>query len=366
LAFTVDKTDLQARQRKIIHCDCDCFYAAVEMRDDPSLAALPLAVGGAADRRGVVATCNYPARAFGIRSAMPTAQAIRLCPSLVVLPPNFDKYIEISRQIKNIFYQFTDKVEPLSLDEAFLDVSDTSDFHGSATLIAESIRRRVFSEVGIKVSAGVAPNKFLAKIASDWNKPDGIFVVPPEQVDAFVERLPVGKLYGVGKVTEQKLNDLGVSTCGQLRSVGLVELTARFGVMGQRLFELCRGIDNREVKTDRRRKSLSVENTFVDNLPDVDACLDNLRELVERLTERHKKLTGVKVSTKQFLKLRFDDFTVTTIERSLENSISLSGYKQLLIEAWLRKGRPVRLLGIGVRFADPDIGEADTQYSLFD
>ena len=339
------------------------------MRDDPSLSQVPLAVGGSADRRGVVATCNYQAREFGIHSAMPTAHALRLCPSLVVMPPDFTKYRIVSQQIKAIFHTFTQKVEPLSLDEAFLDVSETTDYQGSATLIAEEIRRRISTEVGITVSAGVAPNKFLAKIASDWNKPNGLFVITPDQIDAFVEQLSVGKLFGVGKVTEKKLNDLGVTTCGELRAVSLVKLTEGFGVMGQRLYELCRGIDDREVKTNRRRKSLSVETTFVKDLIDGDACKKQLGELFEKLSDRYSKLDSVREgkensNNRQFLKMRFDDFTVTTIERQLGKNVSLEGYQQLCEEAWQRKCRPVRLLGIGVRF--PDKVGNDSQFSLFD
>jgi DNA polymerase-4 len=334
------------------------------MRDDSSLSSLPLAVGGGADRRGVVATCNYKAREFGIHSAMPTARALRLCPSLVVIPPDFNKYRSVSHQIREIFQAVTDLVEPLSLDEAFLDVSNVTDYSGSATLMAENIRQRVKSEVGIIVSAGVAPNKFLAKIASDWNKPDGLFVVTPDQVDDFVERLPVGKLFGVGKVTEKKINALGVSTCGELRSVSLADLSDHFGVMGQRLYELCRGIDDREVRTDRRRKSLSVETTFVTDLPNLDSCLLQLDELVDKLLSRYEKLDIEKQRLRYFLKMRFDDFTITTIERQFDSELSLSIYQTLCREAWQRRSRPVRLLGIGVRFAHAraDLG----QQELFD
>lgn len=339
-------------QRKIIHCDCDCFYAAVEMRDDSSLSSVPLAVGGGADRRGVVATCNYKAREFGIHSAMPTAQALRLCPDLVVMPPDFNKYRSISSQIREIFLALTDLVEPLSLDEAFLDVSNVTDYFGSATLMAEEIRQRVKSEVGIIVSAGVAPNKFLAKIASDWNKPDGLFVITPDKVDKFVEQLPVGKLFGVGKVTEKKINALGVSTCGELRSIALAELTEKFGVMGQRLYELCRGIDDREVRTDRRRKSVSVETTYIKDLPDLDSCLLRLEDLVGKLLGRCEKLDLSRQKLRYFLKMRFDDFTITTIERQFDDDLNLSIYQTLCSEAWQRQCRPVRLLGIGIRFAD--------------
>lgn len=352
------------RQRKIIHLDCDCFYAAVEIRDDPALAELPIAVGGAAARRGVVATCNYLAREFGIHSAMPMARAQRLCPALVVMPPDFDKYREVSMQVREIFHDLTARVEPLSLDEAFLDVSDVESFSGSATLMAQEIKRRVRAEVGIVISAGVAPNKFLAKIASDWRKPDGLYVITPEQVDSFVEQLPVGKLFGVGKVTEKKLHGLGVVTCGDLRAISLLELSERFGVMGQRLHDLCRGIDERAVKTDRHRKSLSVETTFVDDLPDAQACAPVLANLFTKLSERLGRLDSDAPRLRHFLKLRFDDFSVTTIERQLVDGTSLPGYLELCVEAWQRKCRPVRLLGIGVRFPEQNLG--GQQYSLFD
>ncbi|MDC3261519.1 DNA polymerase IV, partial [bacterium] len=189
--------------RKIIHCDCDCFYAAVEMRDDPSLRQYPIAIGGKSDRRGVVATCNYKAREYGVRSAMPTGQALKLCPDLVVVPGTMAKYREASMKIRQIFYRYTDKVEPLSLDEAFLDVTECTQCSGSATLIAEEIRRTIAEEVGVTASAGVASNKFLAKVASDLNKPDGQYVITPQNIAAFVKQLEVKRINGVGKVTNE-------------------------------------------------------------------------------------------------------------------------------------------------------------------
>ena len=215
---------MNAHVRKIIHCDCDCFYASVEMRDDPSLRGRPLAVGGRADQRGVIATCNYEARRYGIHSAMATAQAVKLCPDLILIPPNMEKYRITSRQIMDIYRDYTDLVEPLSLDEAYLDVTNSPHCKGSATLIAQEIRRRIFETVGITASAGVAPNKFVAKIASDWNKPDGLFLVRPGEVDAFVAALPVKKLFGVGKVTAAKLHSLGAQTCGDLRDWNIDKL----------------------------------------------------------------------------------------------------------------------------------------------
>jgi DNA polymerase-4 len=255
-----------AAARKIIHCDCDCFYASVEMRDDPSLRGRPLAVGGRPDQRGVVATCNYEARRFGVHSAMSSALAMRKCPDLLILRPAIEKYRIASRQIMAIYRDYTADVEPLSLDEAYLDVTRSERCKGSATLMASEIRERVREAVGVTVSAGVAPNKFVAKIASDWNKPDGLLVVRPHEVDAFVAALPVRKIFGVGKVTAVKLENLGITTCAQLREWPLIDLHRRFGVFGRRLYELSRGIDNRAVKADQERKSVSVETTYVTDL----------------------------------------------------------------------------------------------------
>jgi DNA polymerase-4 len=353
-----------SQQRKIIHCDCDCFYAAVEMRDDPSLATLPIAVGGSAERRGVVATCNYAARAYGIHSAMATARALRLCPDLIVVPPNFTKYREIALQIREIFSDFTALVEPLSLDEAFLDVSATELYQGSATLMAEAIRARIKDEIGIVVSAGVAPSKFLAKIASDWRKPDGLFVITPAQVDDFVLALPVGKLFGVGKVTEKKLHQLAIKTCGDLRQLSLIKLTEHFGVLGKRLFELSRGIDNRPVRVDRRRKSLSVETTFVDDLPDAATCIARLPALFEQLQTRYQNIDDSYQVSRHYLKIRFSDFTSTTVERELPDGITLEGYQGLCEQAWWRGEQGVRLLGIGLRFIDSTHDQAGHQYPL--
>ena len=278
--------------RKIIHCDCDCFYASVEMRDDPSLVGRPLAVGGRANQRGVVATCNYEARAYGIHSAMATAQAMKLCPDLIVIPPAMEKYRLASRQIMDIYRSYTELVEPLSLDEAYLDVTDSPHCKGSATLIAQEIRQRIVATVGITASAGVAPNKFVAKIASDWNKPDGLFLVRPGEVDAFVAALPVKKLHGVGKVTTAKLNGLGVQTCADLRTWTMQELSHHFGKFGERLHDLCRGFDNREVSNVHERKSISVEETYTPDVPDLAACIALLPELLESPAGTHRARQG--------------------------------------------------------------------------
>jgi DNA polymerase-4 len=352
---------VNAPARKIIHCDCDCFYASVEMRDNPALRDLPLAVGGRVDQRGVVATCNYEARRYGIHSAMATAQAVKLCPDLVVLPPAMEKYRAASRQILAIYHDYTELVEPLSLDEAYLDVSASPHCKGSATLIAQQIRQRIFDTVGITASAGVAPNKFVAKIASDWNKPDGLFLVRPDEVDAFVAALPVKKLFGVGKVTAAKLNKLGAETCADLRSWTLLELQHHFGSFGTRLHDLCRGIDNREVSNSRERKSVSVEETYTPDVPDLAACLALIPELHESLQARIQRCGAQKLVNKLFVKLKFANFTQTTVE-CVGRAPNIALFEKLMETGFARGIQPVRLLGVGVR-----LGEAAPleQLSLF-
>ena len=338
----------QPRQRKIIHCDCDCFYASIEMRDNPALRGKPIAVGGSPERRGVVATCNYEAREFGIHSAMASATARRLCPDLIIIRTDMEKYRLASSQIHEIFQRYTDLIEPLSLDEAFLDVSDCDEFRGSATRIAEAIRNEVREVVGITISAGIAPNKFLAKIASDWNKPDGQFAVLPNDVDDFVAKLAVKKLHGVGKVTAAKMLRLNLRTCKDLENFGADALTEHFGSFGERLFELSRGIDNRPVSTDRIRKSVSVENTFDTDLPDLDSSLEAMLGLLPKLELRLKRLDNHYSIKKQFVKLKFHDFVTTTVEMLSEDT-NPENYHTLCEQGFARGERAVRLIGVGVR-----------------
>ena len=346
------------RQRKIIHCDCDCFYASIEMRDNPALRGKPIAVGGSPERRGVVATCNYEAREFGIHSAMASATARRLCPDLIIIRTDMDKYRLASSQIHEIFQRYTNLIEPLSLDEAFLDVSDCDEFRGSATRIAEAIRNEVREVVGITISAGIAPNKFLAKIASDWNKPDGQFSVLPSEIDDFVAKLAVKKLHGVGKVTAAKMHRLNLRTCKDLQSFGAEALTEHFGSFGERLFELSRGIDNRPVSIDRIRKSVSVENTFDTDLPDLDSSLEAMHGLLPKLELRLQRLDNHYLIKKQFVKLKFHDFVTTTVEMLSEDT-NPENYRNLCEQGFARGERAVRLIGLGVR-VDPLENSAET------
>lgn len=351
-------------QRKIIHVDCDCFYAAVEMRDDPSLREVPLAVGGEGGR-GVVTTCNYRARAFGVRSAMPGSEARRLCPGLVTVPTDMGRYRAVSQQVMAILREMTDLVEPLSLDEAFLDVTDVDAFKGSATLMARHLRERVSREVGITISAGVAPNKFLAKIASDWRKPDGLFVITPPEVADFVRELPVEKLFGVGQVTAARLHALGVKTCGDMQALGADMLIEKFGKQGYRLFEMAHGRDNRPVVVSRVAKSVSVERTFSQDLPDRSACDTVMPALVADLNLRLSRKGQHKPIHKLFVKIRYSDFSTHTLERVRESVTepALMDFQPLL-EELMPKDRPVRLLGVGVRFRNDDAPV--TQLRLFD
>ena len=337
--------------RKIIHVDMDCFYAAVEEREQPHLCGLPLAVGGAHTRRGVLTTCNYEARKYGVHSAMPTFQALAKCPHLIVVPTRFDLYRAESARIREIFLACTPLVEPLSLDEAYLDVSH---LERPATKIAREIRARIHALTGLTASAGIAPNKMLAKIASDRHKPDGQHTIKPARVAAFMLALPARKIPGIGEVTSGRLAaELGVETCGQLQQFSRADLQARFGKFGYELYDRCRGIDGRPVEPNRIRKSLSNENTYPVNLTTLDECRGRLRELHgELLTDLEKH--GGRAVTKLFVKLRFADFTHTTVERG-GTGPDFAAYEALLDEGWSRREgarRVVRLLGVGVRFEE--------------
>lgn len=350
-------------QRKIIHVDMDCFYAAVEMRDDPSLRGIPIAVGGASDRRGVISTCNYEARAFGVHSAMATATAIRLCPDLKVLPGRMRYYQAVSKQIREILSRYTDIIEPLSLDEAYLDVSDCLLFQGSATRIAEDIRRAIKQELGLTASAGVAPNKFLAKICSDENKPDGQCVLAPEDVDEFVLRLPLRKIPGVGKVTQAKLAKVGLQTCQDVRLLGETEVLRQFGNLGELLWRRSHGIDQRSLTTSWVRKSLSVERTFAEDFNEVKQAVELIDVLFEELERRLAKHQDRAIKNQQ-VKLKFSDFRTTTMERR-SNHLEKALFVELLPFAWERgNGLGIRLLGLGVAFQDED-KIMEQQLSLF-
>lgn len=346
----------EKEERAIIHLDMDCFYAAIEVRDQPKLRGKPVGVGGARDRRGVLTTCNYEAREFGVRSAMPTFMALQRCPQLIVLPTRFDVYRRESAAIREILHRFTSLVEPLSLDEAYLDVTAHP---GAPGPLAQVIRDIIFRKTKLTASAGIGPNKLIAKIASDLRKPNGQFEVARAEAPEFMAALPVRKIWGIGVVMEQKLERLGIATCGELQRFSRIELQELFGKFGLELYDLCRGIDDRPVEPDRERKSLSTEETFSIDLETLPQCEESLEELFADLMAELAQKEASRAITKIFVKLKFTDFTRTTVERA-GLAPTLPDFRDLLSEAFARTGKSVRLLGIGVRFAPalpPDAGQ---------
>lgn len=354
--------------RKILHVDADCFFAAVEVLDNPRLAGRPIAVGGDPSRRGVIATCSYEARKSGVRSAMASAYALRLCPDLHIIKPNFHRYKQVSQAMHHIFAHYSDTVEPLSLDEAYLDVTQSDCLHGSATWIAQALQAQIHKELGITVSAGVAPIKFLAKVASDWRKPNGFYAVCPDAVEDFVAQLPVGRLPGVGPATVQRLNRFGLYWCRDIRKLGLEAMQLHFGAFGRQLYDRACGRDESRVEALRPRKSLSVERTYAqDRSPEqlsavVPELLRDLQTRFEPLVEQYKPY-------KYFVKLKFSDFTQTTLETTLPSLTtvpSADDFLCLLHAAWMRCRKPVRLAGLGLRFySPPDGGLQQRQLNLF-
>jgi DNA polymerase IV len=350
---------LARESRRIIHLDMDCFYAAIEMRDRPALRGKPIGVGGARDRRGVLTTCNYEARAFGVHSAMPTFMALQRCPQLIVVPTRFDVYRREAAVIRTILHRFTPLIEPLSLDEAYLDVTDHS---GAAAPLAQVIREMILARTKLTSSAGIGPNKLIAKIASEMNKPNGQLEVTPEQVPSFMAGLPVRKIWGVGPALEKRLDQMGIKKCGDVQRLSRIDLQQLFGRFGLELYDLARGIDNRPVEPDRPRKSLSTEETFPQDLQTLPECAEQVGHLFEELMAELAQKEPKRTVTKIFLKLKFSDFTRTTVERA-GLSVSLEAYQSLLAEGFARTGKPVRLIGVGARFAE-ERNDIETQLSL--
>ncbi len=352
--------------RKIVHIDMDAFYASVEQRDDPQMRGKPVVVAWRGSR-SVVCAASYEARRFGVRSAMPAVRAEHLCPRAVFLPPDFPRYRAVSHQVREIFKRHTDRIEPLSLDEAYLDVSENKTGLPTATQVARTIREQIRTELSLTASAGVAPNKFLAKIASDWRKPDGLFVIQPEEVDSSLLPLPVSRLPGVGKVTEEKLKSFQVQTVGDLRALDLSTLERRFGRYGMRLHELARGIDNNEVISDRRTQSVSAEDTFEHDVPLME-IEPMIRTLAEKTWSASRK--ELRIARTVVLKLKTSDFkiltrshTPTSPPSSCEEltSIALS----LRERVGLGSQQRFRLVGVGLsNFREPD--DASAQSALFE
>lgn len=344
------------KSRKIIHIDMDCFFAAIEIRDNPNLKNQPVAVGGTTTARGVLATCNYVARKYGLHSAMPTAQALKICPKLILLPVNMAKYQAVSKTLYRIFKQYTPLVEMLSLDEAFLDVTNCPYCKGSATLIAKTIKYRIERELKLPSSAGVAPNKFLAKVASTWNKPNGLFVITPNQIAAFVQQLSITEIFGVGEKTAKKLHDINLKTCGDLQQLSLLQLTERFGKMGERFYDFCRGHDDRPVASEHIRKSLSVEVTFPQDLKTIGDCIATLPALIQKFKKRLRHNSSLPI-VKQFVKIKFCDFKKTSVEK-VSTNFEPQVFFDLFKVGFNRYNKPIRLLGIGVRFGKEKVGSS--------
>src|SRR6266446_10401622 len=348
--------------RKIVHIDMDAFYASVEQRDDPQLRGKPVVVAWRGNR-SVVCAASYEARKFGVRSAMPAVRAERLCPNAIFLPPDFPRYRAVSSQVREIFKRHTDLIEPLSLDEAYLDVSENKTGLPTTTQVARTIREQIRSELSLTASAGVAPNKFLAKIASDWKKPDGLFVIQPDEVDSFLLPLPVGRLPGVGKVTEEKLTRLDVQTVADLRGMGLPTLEGRFGRYGMRLYELARGIDKSEVVPDRPTQSISAEDTF-----EQDVLLTEMEPMIRKLAEhtwaasrkesRIARTVVLKLKTREF-KIVTRSHTPGSPPSSCEELTNIALSLRERVE--LGPQQRFRLVGVGLsNFREPKEGIEDT------
>ncbi|MFT5136782.1 MAG: DNA polymerase-4 [Arenicella sp.] len=353
--------------RKILHIDMDAFYASVEQRDDPQLRGKPVVVGGRPERRGVVAACSYEARKFGIHSAMPSSRAIKLCKDVVFLPPRFEAYREASRKIHEVFKCYTSLIEPLSLDEAFLDVTELAGEAGSATDIARQIKQQIQQDVNLTASAGVSYNKFLAKIASDMDKPDGLYVIRPEAAERFIEQLEIRKFHGIGKVTEKKLQALGIYKGSDLKALTKLQLQTQFGRTGGYYYNIARGIDDRPVKPHRVRKSVGSETTFENNLLNKKEIWQTLQRLSLSVAQSmEKRNLGAATVT---LKVRYSDFQLITRSKT---SAQLSQSQEQILEVLpelLKKTevgkRPIRLIGVTlanlVQIDDQKKSDSDSQ-----
>jgi len=334
--------------RKIVHVDMDAFYASVAQLDNPKLKGKPIAVGGKG-KRGVISAASYEARKFGVKSAMSGNLAIKLCPQLIFVRTDFDRYNEISKKVRSIFYDYTDLVEPLSLDEAYLDVTENKKGNPSASLIANEIRQRIFDEVGLTASAGISINKFVAKIASDYNKPNGQKTVNPEEILEFLEQLDIRKFYGIGKVTAEKMYQKGIFTGKDLKTKSAEYLEEHFGKSGKSYYHIVRGVHNSEVKPHRIRKSLAAERTFNDNLTSEVFMLEKLEHITEEVSKRLKKsnVAGKTIT----LKIKYSDFTLQTRSKTLPYYVSdaaviLDAAKMLLYQDTMDES--VRLLGVSL------------------
>ncbi len=339
----------------------DCFFAAVEIRDKPKLKYLPVAVAGSENKRGVVTTCNYVARKFGVKSAMPSIIAKQLCPNIIFLPVNFDKYKEVSVGIREIFQCYTKIIEPIALDEAYLDVTNSQYCNGNPEDMARQIRQKIFDDFKLTASAGISSNKFLSKIASDWNKPNGQFAIKDREIENFILQVPIRKIFGIGEKNERKLLSLKIKNCADLQTLDESKLIEMFGKYGSTLFYLCRGIDEREVEPNRISKSLSVEDTFLQDLISLEECIKQMelifKKLNIRLTQSKDRNRPIKSC---FIKIKYNDFKTST-SQTLCNELNFDVYSNLLKKSYREKPRPIRLLGAGIQFSDMKKSQLDLQ-----
>ena len=339
----------------------DCFFAAVEIRDKPKLKYLPVAVAGSENKRGVVTTCNYVARKFGVKSAMPSIIAKQLCPNIIFLPVNFDKYKEVSVGIREIFQCYTKIIEPIALDEAYLDVTNSQYCNGNPEDMARQIRQKIFDDFKLTASAGISSNKFLSKIASDWNKPNGQFAIKDREIKNFILQVPIRKIFGIGEKNERKLLSHKIKNCADLQTLDESKLIEMFGKYGSTLFYLCRGIDEREVEPNRISKSLSVEDTFLQDLISLEECIKQMelifKKLNIRLTQSKDRNRPIKSC---FIKIKYSDFKTST-SQTLCNELNFDVYSNLLKKSYREKPKPIRLLGAGIQFSDIKKSQLDLQ-----
>lgn len=371
------------QDRHIIHIDMDCFYAAVEMRDDPSLRDIPIAIGGKS-KRSVLCTANYPARKYGVRAAMPSMMAMKLCPHLKIISGRYNVYKEESLKIRDVFERYTDLIQPLSLDEAFLDITHLVDQNNRPDQIAERIRKDIFTETELTSSAGISPNKFLSKVASDWNKPNGQLTISKHNILDFVEELSLSKIPGVGPKSMERLSRMGLNTCGDIQEKEPEWMEKYFGKHGLDLYRLSFGLDDRPVRTESIRKSLSVENTFADDIEGWNSCLKEVKSLLPEVKYRLKRFKEKKNIQQNILKslvvkIKFHDFQSVTVEKTCPPEVfqnfwdkgqwtkELDDLMQGLLKQGLDKGgKPVRLLGMGFKLDHQKVDEAlPVQLSLF-
>ena len=355
--------------RKIIHIDMDAFYASVEQRDNKELRGKPVIVGGSPESRGVVATCSYEARKFGIHSAMPSKIAYVRCPHAIFVPPRFDVYHKVSYEIREIFKRYTDIIEPLSLDEAYLDVTENKKGIEYASVIAKRIKHEIYKEIGITSSAGVSYNKFLAKIASDYQKPNGLTVITPEKAQEFIDKLPIKKFFGIGKVTEKTLKMMGVNNGYDLRNMDLIQLETIFKKKGYDMYNFARGIDHRPVKVSRERKSVGAETTFISNVNfDSDELNEHIKEVVKDV---YLRLNSINKCGKTItVKVKYEDFQQVTKRHTLKVPVytydEILGNTNVLIEKIKDKNKQIRLIGVSISNLLDREREIYTSISLFD